>query len=89
MRISSSLTLVNGHRHGRFRDSDLLHELFETTVRRGIEEGLVEGVPRHARRCRLGSGERGGAEVRVAVRSGGAVDRRVERAMPSSPTPTT
>ena len=28
------------NRHGRFRDSDLLRELFETTVRRCIEEGL-------------------------------------------------
>ena len=31
------------NRHGRFRDSDLLRELFETTVRRCIEEGLVGG----------------------------------------------
>src|SRR6187200_1296586 len=31
------------NRHGRFRDSDLLRELFETTVRRCIEEGLVSG----------------------------------------------
>lgn len=30
-------------RHGRFRDSDLLRELFETTVRRCIAEGLVGG----------------------------------------------
>jgi IS5 family transposase len=30
-------------RHGRFRDSDLLRELFETTVRCCIEEGLVGG----------------------------------------------
>jgi IS5 family transposase len=29
------------NRHGRFRDSDLLRELFETTVRRCIEERLV------------------------------------------------
>lgn len=29
--------------HGRFRDSDLLRELFETTVRRCIAEGLVGG----------------------------------------------
>ncbi len=32
------------NRHGRFRDSDLLRELFETTVRRCIEEGLVGGA---------------------------------------------
>ena len=31
------------NRHGRFRDSDLLRELFETTVRRCILEGLVGG----------------------------------------------
>ncbi|MET3355539.1 UNVERIFIED_ORG: transposase [Xanthobacter viscosus] len=31
------------NRHGRFRDSDLLRELCETTVRRCIEEGLVGG----------------------------------------------
>lgn len=31
------------NRHARFRESDLLRELFETTVRRCIEEGLVDG----------------------------------------------
>jgi transposase len=31
------------NRHGRFRDSDLLRHLFETVVRRCIEEGLVGG----------------------------------------------
>jgi len=31
------------NRHGRFRHSDLLRQLFETTVRRCIEEGLVGG----------------------------------------------
>ena len=31
------------NRHGRFRDSDLLRELFETTLRRCIKEGLVGG----------------------------------------------
>ncbi len=31
------------NRHGRFREFDLLRELFETTVRRCIEEGLVGG----------------------------------------------
>ena len=31
------------NRHGRFRDSQLLRELFETTVHRCIEEGLVGG----------------------------------------------
>jgi hypothetical protein len=32
-----------GGRHGRFRDSELLRHLFETTVARCIEEGLVGG----------------------------------------------
>ena len=31
------------NRHGRFRESDLLRQLFETTVHRCIEEGLVGG----------------------------------------------
>ena len=31
------------NRHGRYRDSDLLPELFETTVRRCIDAGLVGG----------------------------------------------
>src|SRR5436190_11386370 len=31
------------NRHGRFRDSDLLRKLFETTVRRCLAEGLVGG----------------------------------------------
>ena len=31
------------NRHGRFRDSDLLRELFESTVQRCIREGLVGG----------------------------------------------
>jgi IS5 family transposase len=31
------------NRHGRFRESDLLRELFETTVQRCMTEGLVGG----------------------------------------------
>jgi transposase len=31
------------NRHGRFRDSDLLRHLFETTVARCMAEGLVSG----------------------------------------------
>src|SRR3981189_3656824 len=31
------------NRHGRFRDSDLLRQVFETTVRRCLAEGLVGG----------------------------------------------
>lgn len=33
------------YRHGRFRDSDLLRKLFETTVERCMAEGLVGGDP--------------------------------------------
>lgn len=36
------------NRHARFRESDLLRELFETTVRRCIEEGLVGNKQRSA-----------------------------------------
>ena len=32
------------NRHGRFRESDLLRQLFETVVRRCMAEGLVGGV---------------------------------------------
>ena len=32
------------NRHGRFRDSDLLRHLFETTVARCIADGLVSGL---------------------------------------------
>jgi hypothetical protein len=31
------------NRHGRFRQSDILHHLFETVVERGLAEGLVGG----------------------------------------------
>jgi transposase len=31
------------NRHGRFRDSDLLRKVFETTVQRCVDEGLVGG----------------------------------------------
>ena len=43
------------NRHGRFRDSDLLRGVFETTVRRRMAEGLVGGG---GRRLRLGRGPR-------------------------------
>jgi transposase len=56
------------NRHGRFRDSDLLRELFETTVRRCIEEGLVGGEgfarrrqPHSSRRQQAALGGRSGA----------------------------
>ena len=31
------------NRHGRFRESDLLRQVFETVLRRCLEEGLVAG----------------------------------------------
>src|SRR5947209_12836485 len=56
------------NRHGRFRDSDLLRQLFETTVKRCIVEGLVGGdgfavdaslIRAEANRQRFRSGEEG------------------------------
>ncbi len=56
------------NRHGRFRDSDLLRELFETTVARCMTEGLVGGdgfavdaslIRAEANRQRFVSGEEG------------------------------
>jgi transposase len=53
------------YRHGRFRDSDLLQVLFEETVWRCIEEGLVGGegftvdasiITAYAHRQRTGQG---------------------------------
>ena len=34
---------LSKNRHGRFRDSDLFRRLFEVTVKRCIDEGLVGG----------------------------------------------
>ena len=105
------------NRHGRFRESDLLRHVFETVVRRCIEEGLVggegfavdaslikadanrqkgvegtEGLPPEvieprgrrvsgrARRRGVRRRDRGDAEVHLAGRSGGALDRRPWRA---------
>src|SRR3954463_6792980 len=56
------------NRHGRFRDSDLLRRLFETTVKRCIVEGLVGGdgfavdaslIRAEANRQRFHPGEKG------------------------------
>lgn len=56
------------NRHGRFRDSDLLRQLFETTVQRGMAEGLVGGdgfavdaslIRAEANRQRFHAGEQG------------------------------
>ena len=67
------------NRHGRFRDSDLLRELFETVLRRCMAEGLVggegfavdvptQGAPQvgEQRRVDLGAG----CEVEREVRPG-------------------
>ncbi len=56
------------NRHGRFRDSDLLRRLFETTVKRCLAEGLVGGegfavdvslIRADANRQRCGTGKGG------------------------------
>jgi transposase len=56
------------NRHGRFRDSDLLRRLFEATVKRCIDEGLVGGdgfavdaslIRAEANRQRFHPGEQG------------------------------
>src|SRR3979490_1490175 len=58
------------NRHGRFRDSDLLRKVFETTVRRCLAEGLVGGegfavdasmIKADANRQRSAPGSEGGA----------------------------
>ena len=82
------------NRHGRFRDSDLLREVFEMTVRRCIAEGLVGGegfavdaslIRADVNRQRAASGERrrsatgSGGEPRGRRVSGGARRCRVRR----------
>ena len=65
-------------RHGRFRDSDLLRRLFETTVKRCIAERLVGGdgfavdaslIRAEANRQRFHSGEEGCRPTCRAARS--------------------
>lgn len=36
-------SIFTKHRHGRFRESDLLRDLFDTVLRRCVTEGLVVG----------------------------------------------
>ena len=80
------------NRHGRFRDSDLLRQLFETVVRRCMAEGLVGGEGfavdaslikadanrQSGRRRRQGPGRRGD-QPRDRRVSGGARRRGVRR----------
>src|SRR5205085_10467273 len=56
------------NRHGRFRDCDLLRELFETTVRRCMAEGLVggEGLAAEASLSKAGVKKLRSAEGREA-----------------------
>ena len=105
------------NRHGRFRESDLLRRVFETVLRRCIDEGLVGGegfavdaslIKADANRQKGIEGEKGlppqaagraveeylavlddaafgaatevDAQVHLAGRSGGALDRRPWRA---------
>ena len=51
---------------------------WQQRARPGDGEPRREGVSGDARRCRLRRGDRGHTEVRLAVRSGRAVDRRHE-----------
>jgi transposase len=53
------------NRHGRFRDSDLLRQLFETTVARCMAEGLVggEGFAVDASLIKADANRQGSAEV--------------------------
>ena len=52
------------NRHGRFRESDLLRKVFETTVRRCLAEGLVGGEG-FAGRCQHDQGRRQPAAQRA------------------------
>src|SRR4029453_12167572 len=67
------------NRHGRFRDSDLLRELFENVVRRCMAEGLVggEGFAVDASIIRADASRHrsavGGAEARPGGAESGAV----------------
>ena len=80
------------NRHGRFRDSDLLRQLFETVVRRCMAEGLVGGegfavdaslikadANRQQRGRRPGLARPEATSRAVAGVSGGAGRRRVRR----------
>src|ERR1700759_1867840 len=68
------------NRHGRFRDSDLLRQLFETVVRRCMAEGLVGGegfavdaslIKADANRQRFRTGEEGLPAVAASRAAGG------------------
>ena len=65
------------NRHGRFRDSDLLRRLFETVLRRCMDEGLVGGR-RLCGRCQPDQGGREPAE-RDRGREGPAAGSRRPR----------
>ena len=57
------------NRHGRFRDSDLLRELFETTVRRCIDR-RARRRRRLRGRCQPDQGRREQAALRRSIRAG-------------------
>ena len=79
------------NRHGRFRDSDVLRQLFETIVRRCMEEGLVGGegfavdaslIKADANNQRSAEGSRGGRLERLSPRPGvrcGSISTRSTR----------
>jgi transposase len=65
------------NRHGRFRESNLLRELFETTVHRCIEEGLVGGENFAVDASRIdANANRGKGELHNPVLPKAAMSRR-------------
>ena len=73
------------NRHGRFRDSDLLRKLFETTVARCMAEGLVggEGFAVDASLIKADANRQRSAEARSL--STGGVARTAARSESTSP----
>src|SRR5712672_2853832 len=72
-------SIFSKNRHGRFRDSDLLRKVFETTVRRCIDERLVggEGFAVDASLIHADAGDRNRAEGAAGLPPG-AAGRAVE-----------
>ena len=73
---------VRGRRQpdqGRRQQAALRRRIRERRLGRSRQDAPSGArVSRHARRGRMGRGQRGQAEVHLAVRSGGAMDRRAE-----------
>src|SRR4029077_5909158 len=65
---------LSKNRHGRFRESDLLRKVFETTVQRCIDEGLVggEGFAVDASMIKADAGDRNRIEGSAGLPPGAA-----------------